>query len=109
MAEFLETRIADTGKLAELAEHALEHEFNRQLTHQATAALDPDGYHVLTVFVPDHTRMRLPSDAGKPADPTHHRARVLMKFQSGEKPVEAWLDVTDEDWNALTPAAQATL
>jgi hypothetical protein len=52
--EFMDSRVVDTVKLAELAERALEHDFNRQLTHQTIAELDPAGYHVLTVVVLDH-------------------------------------------------------
>ena len=93
--QFMDTRVADTVKLAELAEHALEHDFNRQLTYRCIAELDQDGYHVLTIYVPDHTR------AQKPADPPHHRVGILMKVRDSAIPKQAWLDVTEEDWSSL--------
>ena len=107
MTEFMETRVADSEKLAELAEHALEHNFNRQLTHPAIARLDPAGYHILTIYVLDHNRLMLPGDASLPADPMHHRARVFMKLQDVVLPAEGWLDVTEDDWQQLMTLEQA--
>lgn len=107
MAQLYESRVATTSQLATLADRALEHDFNRQLTHAATASLDPDGYHILTLMISNHERMHLPCDDGKPMDPLHHRMRVLMKFRGTSQPREAWLDVTDTDWELL-PVVQST-
>jgi hypothetical protein len=51
--------------------------------------------------------MRLRSDAGKPADPMHHRVMVHMKFQDHTHPISGFLDITDEDWQQLMTVEQA--
>jgi hypothetical protein len=94
-------KILTTPMLEMLNAQAAEFDFNRYLYTEFLTKLDPDGYHVLMIIVPNHIRTRLDSDATKPADPAHHRLLVYCKLADSDHPVQAFLDVTAEEWDKI--------
>jgi len=101
-----ETRVANTQQLLELVTSARELGFNRQADYNSIAAMaDEDGWHVLSVIVPFHTRM-MPPEGAHP-DPVHHRVQVLMKVVGKTVPEVFILDVTDTQFRMLGTVAEA--
>jgi hypothetical protein len=94
-------KMISTPRLEELAEAAGDHNFSRQLSPETLDQLDPDGFHTLTVVVENHK-------CEGQDDPVHHRARILMKFTDIPMPNQAFLDITDSDWESL-PGVPAQL
>lgn len=91
-------RVVNTATLRRLMKAADVHDFNRRI--DPATPLDPDGWHVLSLVLFDHSR-------GLATDPIHHRISVLAKTVGVDHPVSLMLDVTAIHWDSLpltTPA-----
>lgn len=89
-------RELDTPTLRRLNEAADKKGYNRVMTDEAMASLDPTGRHIISFSMPhEHA-------AGIKVAP-HRRAMVLMKFTDREasEPVEGMLDMEIDEFNAL--------
>jgi hypothetical protein len=65
---------------------------NRSLKPSFVRSLDPDGTHVL-VFSMVHNDVEI-------------RTRWMFKVQGSDEPVQAWLDMSFADFNALNTATR---
>jgi hypothetical protein len=86
----------DADTLAELNQRAVAANYNRALTDEFIATLDPDGINLIHWVMPhEHAQ-------GVKVEP-HWRARLFAKIadQDKEHPAEVWLDISDADYRAL--------
>ena len=84
----------DSPDLRHLCARADQAGLHHRPSDQQLARLDPEGYHVLEVFIGD----RLP---GQTADLPHRRTIVLLKMARSEKPELSLLDIREEDLAAM--------
>lgn len=93
-------RVCNTRTLRALNASAVRNEFNRALGDEfMETEVDPDGIHVLGLALWGHNADTAPI--------LHHRADVLIKIRDTDIPVRAFLDVSDEDWQALMTPDEA--
>lgn len=83
-------RVVDTPTLKGLVALADALELNRIPSDAVMDALDPNGFHVLSLVLYGHNM--------DTAEVLHHRALVLIKVRDSDEPVETYLDVPDEKW-----------
>ena len=96
--------VTDAAGVEILMRHGDQYDFNRQLAPDVLDKLDPEGKHVLMIIVYDHDRSGRPDIVD---DPMHHRCLIYLKLKDQDKPAQAFIDVTDEDYLLLehvTPA-----
>lgn len=70
--------------------------FNRQISVEAIKNIDPDGFNVVSVFLPFHN--------GRDQETPHHRCSVLAKFKGKDEPVELVMDIAESEYNTFTDA-----
>lgn len=92
-------KICTTEDLKRLARRAEALHLNRQI--EVPEDIDPDGVHVLGMVLYGHNM-----DAGGHGSLLHHRTRLYMKVRDSMDPVEAFLDVLDDDWRMLQSAPE---
>ena len=89
-------KFMDSDTLAELNQRAVKANYNRALTDEFIAKLDPDGVHLVTMVMPhEHAQ-------GVRVEP-HYRCQVFAKTidRDADHPAEVWLDISDGDYWAL--------
>lgn len=89
-----EYRISNTPDLIALCKQAERNEFNRQVSEEFQAMLDPDGVHLYVLVLWGHNY-----DVG---GILHHRVQVYAKVYGQTEPVMTFLDIADDDWKRLT-------
>lgn len=88
------TTVINTSDFKYISRDSIRRKYNRLPSDELLAALDPDGTHVLVFSMPhEHA-------AGAPVEP-HMRTRWMMKLTGEDKPVDVFLDMTWEHFNAL--------
>lgn len=87
-----EYRVCNTSDLRVLSSRSGKH--GSDLSPALSAALDPDGTHVLRLALYGHNM-----DAQNTV--LSHRIKVLAKVVGTDEPVEATLDMRDSDWKRL--------
>lgn len=86
-------KVANTEDIRLLNKTAIKCKFNRALSDDAIAALDPEGNHVLVMMLYGHNM--------DSARELHHRTRAILKVPGTMEPITAMLDVLDTDWKEL--------
>lgn len=92
-------KVATTAHIRTMNRHAKKNNYNRQLSAQAMRKLDPDGLHIVKVFIVHEHAAGVSVEA-------HYRCRVHLKFKDSMEPRVAWLDVTIADYDKLAEAEQ---
>lgn len=91
------TRIAAFSDIQTIASDAAEADYNRRLSDEILAALDPDGQSLLAgMMIHKHA-------AGVPVEP-HVRAIAYLKLTGKDEPVRAVMDIPMDRWSALSDA-----
>lgn len=88
-------RAASTQDIRRITIEAIRLDLDQRLVLGSIKFLDPMGYHVLNMMLPDHQ-----------ADPVrelphYHRIEVLLKLINRTDPVSAILDIPEEHWESL--------
>lgn len=112
-------RVVNTEDLLFLCRVADAYEFNRRAdTERLSNVLDPEGVHLLSMRLFDHTRSGEPRRTQKGlrarksalvalglepsmGDPMHHRVAGLLKVKGTMEPREVILDVPHDMWEKL--------
>lgn len=90
-------KLADSETLRLLNRTSIRKGYDRNLTDEFFARLDPQGAHVLSVLmVHEHARMR--------PVPPHYRCQVLAKYRGRTQPVFVILDIPFESFDSLPDA-----
>jgi len=88
-------KIAYTDEFVRIGRDSIERGFNRLLPDEFLDSLDPDGVHILTFNMP-HEHI-----ASQRVEP-HVRTMWLAKVSGQEKGVDVTLDMTLDNFNALS-------
>ena len=88
-------RIAGTEDLTALIHDAIRRQYNRQISPQMIHELDPIGKHVFNRVLAWHN------------EGDHHRASVLIKMKKDATPIQAYLDIHEDNWNKLMTVEEA--
>lgn len=100
MSDTDDHRVASTTELMLIVTDARLLGLNRQLAHDVGPMLDPDGFHVLSMVLPDHH-----ADPSRRL-PTHHRVAILAKLTGSSVPYQQLIDVLDVHWDCLMTMEQ---
>jgi len=91
-------KYGDTTTLVRLIIDGDKNKFNRQLDFDAVMKdVDPDGLHIFQLMLFNHER-------GISDDVYHHRVKCLIKLKNTMDPAEAWMDVSNYNWETLSSA-----
>ena len=95
-------RVVNTASLIALALDGRDRGYNRQLDAQEISShADLNGLHLLTMALPYHNGM----DAKQGP---HHRCSVMIREPGTPEPTIAMIDVSADNWDRLTKAADLT-
>jgi hypothetical protein len=87
-------KIITSKVLTDVNTQSKNYQFNRTLSDEFIAHLDPAGLNVLNIALfshnDDHAQIR------------HHRCRLYAKFENSLEPVEVFLDIAIDTYNRLT-------
>lgn len=88
-------KVASTPELLRLARVSTMRGYNRALKPEwIEEFLDPQGAHILEFLIPhEHAQ-------GRPV-PLHARCQVLLKVEGSMNPMQVFLDVPMDEFNAL--------
>ena len=91
-------KIVSTSQLRRLNALSMAADYNRNISNEGIAALDPAGQHVMRVVMTHHHA------AGVPVEP-HYRLFVLMKLVGSNEPAPVTLDIPMDVWDGLAANA----
>lgn len=90
-------KVVTAPMLDALNRTAAKKHYNRQITDEAIASLDPNGFHIIDpVMIHEHA-------GGEPVAP-HLRCTVLMKFKDSQEPQYTTLDIPFDVFDTLPSA-----